>query len=59
MNSMNKGRTDFRQAALTLTGTLTTTVDATNSGTDKVPVRDPYLGLRACIAVEGVFPSRP
>jgi microcystin-dependent protein len=43
----------------TVTGTLTTTVNATNSGTDKVPVRDPYLGLRACIAMQGVFPSRP
>jgi microcystin-dependent protein len=43
----------------TVTGTLATTVNATNSGTDKVPVRDPYLGLRACIAMQGVFPSRP
>jgi microcystin-dependent protein len=43
----------------TVTGTLTTTVDATNSGTDKVPVRDPYVGIKACIAMVGVFPSRP
>jgi len=39
-------------------GSATTTVDSTNSGTDSVPVRDPYLGLRACIALQGVFPSR-
>jgi microcystin-dependent protein len=39
-------------------GTATTTVDATNSGTSAVPVRDPYLGLRACIALQGIFPSR-
>jgi microcystin-dependent protein len=42
----------------TVTGTATTTVDATNSGSSPVPVRDPYLGLRACIALSGVFPSR-
>ena len=41
-----------------VTGTLTTTVDSTNSGTDAVPVRDPYLGLKACIAMVGVFPAR-
>jgi microcystin-dependent protein len=40
-------------------GTATTTVNATNSGTSPVPVRDPYLGLRACIALQGIFPSRP
>lgn len=40
-------------------GTGATTVDATNSGTSAVPVRDPYLGLKACIAMEGIFPSRP
>jgi microcystin-dependent protein len=39
-------------------GNATTTVDATNSGASPVPVRDPYLGLRACIALQGVFPSR-
>ncbi len=39
-------------------GSATTTVDSTNSGTDSVPVRDPYLGLRACIALQGIFPSR-
>ena len=42
-----------------VTGTLTTTVDTTNSGTEEVPDRDPYLGLRACIAMLGVFPTRP
>ena len=40
-------------------GTAATTVDATNSGTSAVPVRDPYLGLKACIALFGIFPSRP
>jgi microcystin-dependent protein len=39
-------------------GSASTTVDATNSGTDSVPVRDPYLGMLACIALEGIFPSR-
>ena len=42
----------------TVTGTATTTVDETNSGTGKVPVRDPYLGLRACIALQGIYPPR-
>jgi microcystin-dependent protein len=39
-------------------GTATTTVAATNSGTSPVSVRDPYLGLMACIALTGIFPSR-
>jgi microcystin-dependent protein len=39
-------------------GTGATTVDPTNSGATSVAVRDPYLGLKACIALEGVFPSR-
>jgi microcystin-dependent protein len=39
-------------------GSAETTVDSTNSGTDSVPVRDPYLGIRACIALVGIFPSR-
>lgn len=39
-------------------GTGATTVDATNSGTSPVAVRDPYVGLKACIALEGVFPPR-
>jgi microcystin-dependent protein len=40
-------------------GSAETTVESTHSGTDAVPVRDPYLGLRACIAVQGIFPPRP
>jgi microcystin-dependent protein len=40
-------------------GSAETTVDSTNSGTDSVPLRDPYLGIRACIALEGIYPSRP
>jgi microcystin-dependent protein len=39
-------------------GSATTTVDATNSGSSPVGVRDPFLGLRACIALQGIFPSR-
>ena len=39
-------------------GTATTTVDSTNSGTSPVEVRDPYTALLACIALEGIFPSR-
>jgi microcystin-dependent protein len=39
-------------------GTATTTVAATNSGSTPVSVRDPYLGLMACVAITGVFPSR-
>jgi len=45
------------QSTLT-NGTATTTVAATNSGTTPVPVRDPYLGLMACIALQGIYPSR-
>lgn len=40
-------------------GTAATTVQATTGGTSPVPVRDPYLGLKACIALEGIYPSRP
>lgn len=40
-------------------GTATTTLQATNSGTAAVPVRDPYLGMRACIALFGIFPTPP
>jgi microcystin-dependent protein len=39
-------------------GTATTTLEATNSGTAAVPVRDPYLGMKACISLFGVFPSQ-
>jgi microcystin-dependent protein len=39
-------------------GTATTTVDAAG-GNAPVPVRDPYLGMRACITTEGIYPSRP
>jgi microcystin-dependent protein len=39
-------------------GTATTTVAATNSGTAPVSVRDPYLGLMACVALVGIFPPR-
>jgi len=38
-------------------GTATTTINASGGG-QPFPVRDPYLGLRACIALQGVFPSR-
>jgi microcystin-dependent protein len=31
----------------------------TAGGGQPVPVRNPYLGLRYCIATEGIFPSRP
>jgi microcystin-dependent protein len=40
-------------------GDAATTVEATSSGTSPVSVRDPYVGLKACIALFGVFPSRP
>ena len=40
-------------------GSAATTVQATTGGTSPVPVRDPYLGLKACIALEGIYPSRP
>ena len=43
----------------TVTGSFATTVNATNSGTDRVPVRDPFQALRACIATQGIFPLRP
>lgn len=39
-------------------GTATTTVAATNSGGTPVSVRDPYLALNACIALQGIFPPR-
>lgn len=38
--------------------TATTTVAATSSGTTPVSVRDPYLALKACVALLGVFPPR-
>ena len=38
-------------------GTATTTINASGGG-QPFPVRDPYLGLRACIALQGIFPSR-
>jgi microcystin-dependent protein len=39
-------------------GTATTTLEATNSGAAAVPVRDPYLGMKSCISLFGVFPSQ-
>jgi microcystin-dependent protein len=39
-------------------GRATTTLEATDSGTAAVPVRDPYLGMKACISLFGVYPSR-
>lgn len=39
-------------------GSASTTVNSTNSGTTSVPVQDPYLGMRACIALQGIYPSR-
>lgn len=45
------------QSAVT-SGNASTEIDATDSGTDAVPVRDPYLGLRACIALFGIFPAQ-
>ena len=38
-------------------GTATTTINASGGG-QPFPVRDPYLGLRACIALVGIFPPR-
>lgn len=38
-------------------GTATTTISASGGG-QPFPVRDPYLGLRACIALVGIFPTR-
>jgi microcystin-dependent protein len=38
-------------------GTATTTINASGGG-QPFSVRDPYLGLRACIALTGVFPPR-
>jgi microcystin-dependent protein len=40
-------------------GTATTTLEATSSGTAAVPVRDPYLGMKACMSLFGVYPIRP
>lgn len=30
-----------------------------SGGNQPVPIRNPYIGLRYCIAMEGIFPSRP
>jgi microcystin-dependent protein len=38
-------------------GTDTVTVNAAGGG-QAVAVRDPYLGMRYCIATVGIFPSR-
>lgn len=42
-----------------LGGTATTIVDATTTVAQPFPVRNPYLAMRACIALTGVYPARP
>lgn len=37
--------------------TATVTV-ATAGGSQPVPIRNPYLGMTTCIAIQGIFPSR-
>jgi microcystin-dependent protein len=44
-------------AAVTTTATATTTVDNTGGG-QPVAIRSPYLGMRWCVALQGIFPSR-
>ena len=39
-------------------GSVTTTVTATG-GNQPFSVQNPYLGMYVCIALVGVFPSRP
>ncbi len=44
-------------AAVTTTATATTTVNNTGAG-QPVGIRSPYLGMRWCVALQGIFPSR-
>ena len=38
----------------------TENTEITNTGSDQpVMIRDPYLGVTACIALQGIYPSRP
>lgn len=48
---------DMGSSAITNSATATTTV-ANAGGNQSENIRNPYLGLRWCIALEGVYPSR-
>ena len=53
----NQAMADGSVLSAAVGGTATTTLEATDSGTATVPVRDPYLGMKACISLVGVYPS--
>lgn len=42
-----------------MAGTATTIVGATTTAAQPFPVRNPYLAMRACIALTGIYPARP
>jgi len=48
---------DMDASAIAATGTGTTTI-ASAGGGQSFSIRPPYLGLRWCIALQGIFPSR-
>lgn len=47
------------EGSTTLTGTTGSTFTSIAGGSQPLPVRDPYLGINFCIALQGVFPQRP
>ena len=54
----NQAMADGSVLSTAVGGTATTTLEATDSGTATVPVRDPYLGMKACMSLFGIYPSR-
>ena len=49
---------DMGASAIQANVSATTTVSPTG-GSQPVGIRDPYLGMTWCIALQGIFPSRP
>jgi len=49
--------TNMGTSAITTTSSATTTVNSAGGG-QSINIRNPYLGLRWCIALQGVYPSR-
>lgn len=50
--------THLKPIAVNLTATAPTIENSAVGGNVPVPLRNPYLGVNFCIALEGVFPSR-
>ena len=55
----NAGPADSDMGASAVTNTATATTSVANSGGNQSQnIRNPFLGLRWCIALEGIYPSR-